>query len=130
MDTSLLCIALLALLLFALGFGVSLQRGRTEALIGYPPDPDDALHKWVRAHANAAEYVPILALLIWIAGRGDPGTWTVALMITVTAARFLHAIGMIAFGSLDKANPARFLGALGTYLGGAALAVGVLMTAL
>ncbi len=130
MDTSLFCIALLALLLFALGFGVSLNRGRSEALIGHSSDPDDSLHKWVRAHANAAEYVPLLALLVWIAGRDDPGTWTVALMVTVTAARFLHAIGMIAVGSLDKANPARFLGALGTYLGGAALAVGVLRDAL
>jgi uncharacterized protein len=43
-----------------------------------------------------------------------------------TAARFLLVAGLLGVTSLDKPNPARFLGALLTYLCGLALAAAML----
>jgi len=130
MNVTLLCIGLLGFLLLALGFGVSSTRGSSETLIGHSSDPNDSLHRWVRAHGNAAEYIPILAILMWLAGNGEPAGWVTIVIVIVTVCRFSHAIGMIARGPLDEANPFRFVGALGTYLGGAILAGVVVFAAL
>lgn len=126
MTTSLLCVALLGLLLFALGFGVSMTRGRTATNIGSSVDPADFLHKIVRAHGNASEYVAMLAVLILVVGMREPSTWASWSMIGATASRYLHAAGMILSPTLDKPQPLRFAGALGTYVFGIALCVALL----
>ena len=59
-----LCFGLLGLLPFALGFWVSINRGRAAANYGYSDDPTHPLHKAVRAHGNCIEYVPALMVLI------------------------------------------------------------------
>src|SRR5262249_61869855 len=59
------CIALLGLLVFGLGLGVSMLRGSTQTTFGYTPDPTDRLYKMVRAHGNAAEYAPMMAVRIF-----------------------------------------------------------------
>ena len=56
MSTAILCIALLAILVFGLGFAVSIVRGRTDIVYGHPDDPTNFLHKIVRAHGNTVEY--------------------------------------------------------------------------
>ena len=121
MTVAVVCIALLGVLIFGLGFAVSGVRGRSETLIGSSDDPANTLHKLVRAHGNASEYAPMLAVLIWVAAVQDAGAWGTGWAIVVTAARYLHAVGMILPASLDTVNPLRFLGALGTYLGGLGL---------
>ncbi|MBW2399824.1 MAG: MAPEG family protein, partial [Deltaproteobacteria bacterium] len=75
MSTALVCIALLGLLLFGLGFAVSLLRGRTNTLVGSSGDPADSLHKLVRAHGNTAEYSAMLAILIFLVGTRSPASW-------------------------------------------------------
>lgn len=123
MHFAMFCIGLLGLLVFALGLGVSKKRGDTNTVIGHKSDPDDALHKWVRAHANAAEYAPILAILIFALASSGHGGWGGTLYVAAVVSRYLHAAGMILGGPLDKPNPMRFLGALGTYIVGIVLAL-------
>ena len=128
MATAIVCSGLLGLLIFGLGFGVSLTRGKTQTIIGTNADPTDQLYKMVRAHSNATEYGPMLAVLMIVVGTiGEVAAWVTWTMIIVTACRYLHAIGMIAFPTLDKPNPLRFIGALGTYIGGIVLCVAVFM---
>jgi uncharacterized membrane protein YecN with MAPEG domain len=128
MTTAILCTALLGLLVFGLGFAVSLARGREEVLIGFDSDPTNRLHKLVRAHANACEYAPMLAVLILFLGTHDPSGWALAVMWIATAARYVHAAGMIVPATLDKVNPLRFAGALFTYVGGFALVLALLLS--
>jgi hypothetical protein len=127
MTVGIVCTALLGLLVFGLGLLVSATRGNTNQAIGHPPDPADRLHKLVRAHGNATEYAPMLAVLILLVGSRQPAPWMVWTFVAATACRYLHAAGMIAYGTLAKANPLRFVGALGTYLTGFALVVAALL---
>ena len=122
-----LCIALLALLVFALGFAVSITRGRTKTGIGHPDDPNNFVHKMVRCHGNAVEYAPALMLLIYILSQTDSPGWVMWLMVLVTVARYLQVVGMVFSGTLAKANPFRFMGSLGTYVGGMGLTIALLM---
>jgi uncharacterized membrane protein YecN with MAPEG domain len=126
MHIALICIGLLGLLVFGLGFAVSMTRGRSEIVIGCPEDPTHALHKMIRAHGNTTEYAPILALLIFIVGSRDPGTWSVGWMVAATASRYLIASGILLSSTLEKPHPLRFLGAIGTYVSGTALCVALL----
>ena len=121
------CAALLGLLVFGLGLMVSLTRGRSKTNFGYASDPTDPLYKMVRAHGNAAEYAPMMALLILYLGTRSPGTWLAATFVLATVFRYLHAAGMIRCASLDRPDPLRFTGALGTYVTGLALAVAALV---
>lgn len=128
MNVAIVCTALLGLLLFGLGFHVSLQRRSNRRSIGHDASPVDPLHRAVRAHANTAEYAPFFAVLfLWYATRPAP-TWIVAVIVVATVARFALA-GALLFGpSLNRPNPARFLGALLTYICGLVLAAGLLVT--
>ncbi len=128
MTIATICIALLALLLFGLGLAVSLTRGSAQRIIGYSDDPTDRLHKLCRAHGNAAEYVPILALLIYILGARGPAAWITWTFVAATVFRYLHAAGMIFPATLAAPNPMRFLGALGTYVAGLVLAIALLVS--
>lgn len=123
MTTAIACIALLGLLVFGLGFAVSGTRGSTHKTIGFDPDPRDRLHKLVRAHANTTEYAPMLAVLMLLIGTREPATWVLGTMWVATASRYSLAIGLILSPTLEKPHPLRFVGALGTYLAGAALCV-------
>ncbi|HEV7820830.1 MAG TPA: MAPEG family protein [Burkholderiales bacterium] len=127
MNVGIICAALLGLLLFGLGFYVSLQRRETRRSIGHDASPADPLHRAVRAHANTAEYAPFFAVLfLWYATKPAP-TWILATIVLATVARFAIA-GALLFGPLNRPNPARLFGALFTYLTGLALAVGLLAT--
>jgi uncharacterized membrane protein YecN with MAPEG domain len=123
MDLVLTCIGLLGLLVFGLGLGVSLQRGRSSRSIGYDEDPTDSLHKWCRAHANACEFAPMFAVLIYALGNGGYGSWLGFLFMAAVAVRYAHAAGMILSPTLAKGHPLRFAGALGTYVVGILLAL-------
>ena len=129
MKTALVCIGLLALLIFALGLAISYTRGRTKANYGYPDDPANPLHKLCRAHANATEYVPILGLMMYaLAARSEPAAWVLWTMIVATAARYVHAVGMVVPPTLNRPNPLRVLGAGATYACGIALVIALLLS--
>jgi len=121
-----ICIALNALLVFALGFWVSIQRSTGDKVIYYGEvlDPSSSLAKAQRAHGNASEYagaVTALFLLCAITDKGGP--WIGALIIAITAARYLHAIGFLTCQTLSTPHWAKALGALLTYIGGIVLSV-------
>ena len=123
MNVAIVCTALLGLLVFGLGLAVSLTRGATRTNFGFTPDPTDRLYKRVRAHGNAAEYSPMLAILMLLIGARQPAAWMVWTFIAATAFRYLHAAGMLVCPSLDQPHPLRFVGALGTYVAGLVLVV-------
>lgn len=117
------CTATLGLLLFLLGFAVSMLRFRGKVGSGPAADRNALLNRVIRAHANTAEFAPFLAVLFLYFGWHGASPTVLALIVTATVSRCLIVIGLIAWPSLGRPNPARFAGALGTYLSGAALAV-------
>ena len=127
MNTAIVCTGFLGLLLFGLGFYVSATRGRTQRAGSIPSDPADPLFKAIRAHGNTAEYAPMLAVLMLYLGAHSPAAWVLWTMIAVTACRFLIALGILVSPTLTRPHPLRFVGALGTYLGGLVLSVALLM---
>ena len=121
MTTAIVCTALLGLLVFGLGLGVSLTRGQTGTNFGSNSDPADRMYKMVRAHGNATEYAPMMAILMLTIAAHQPAIWMLWVFGIATAARYLHAAGMVLAPSLDEVYPLRFVGALLTYLSGLAL---------
>lgn len=117
------CVAILGLLLFGLGLAVTVVRGRTKVLIGTAPDPDHLLNRLVRAHGNAAEYVPFLAVLFLVMGARQPGGLVLGLIAAGTAARVLHAVGLVAGPPLSRPNALRAIGATLTYVAGLWLSI-------
>lgn len=120
------CVAVLGLLLFGLGLSVSMMRFRAHTNSGCADDPANLLHKLVRAHGNTAEYAPFLAVLFLFLGARSPSTVTVSLMVIATVCRGLLVVGLVAFPTMAKPNPLRFVGALGTYGAGIGLCLALL----
>jgi len=123
MGLAITCIGLLGLLVIALGLRVSMVRGSTNRAIGCNDDPADPLYKAIRAHCNACEYVPILAILIFAIASEGYGWWMSFLFVTTVVLRYAHAAGMLLSPTLQTAHPLRFIGAAGTYFVGFALAL-------
>jgi uncharacterized membrane protein YecN with MAPEG domain len=123
MHTAAVCVGVLGLLVIGLGLGVSLTRGATNTTVGFNPDPTDRLYKMVRAHGNATEYNPTLAVLILYLGSLQPAAWLQWVFIAAAVSRVLHAAGMIMSPTLAKPQPLRAAGAVGTYIAGLILAV-------
>ena len=124
---ALICTAILGLLLFGLGLAVSVCRFSDRRSMGYVDDPANRLHKLVRAHANTTEFAPFLAVLILYLGAHAPSAVVLGLMVAATVSRVLLVIGLVAWPTLARPNPARFVGALGTYVFGAALCIALLL---
>jgi uncharacterized membrane protein YecN with MAPEG domain len=125
MTTAIVCIALLSALLFILGFNVSRLRGKSASQ--QPTAMDDPLFVALRAHGNAAEYVPTLAVLMLIVGSHDPAPWMLAAIVVATAARFVHAVGVLRAGDMSQPVPLRMIGAITTYVAGLALSVAAVL---
>jgi hypothetical protein len=128
-PAALTCTAILGFLVFGLGFAISGLRFMQRRLSGHAEDPSDLLHRVVRAHGNATEFAPFLAVLFLYLGAHGPGATTLTLMVGATAARVLHATGLVAWPRMDRPNPLRFVGALGTYGCGIALCAILLLGA-
>ena len=125
MNTLLLCSAALVLLFAALSFNVSRVRLKRRK---FPEITEAEVTKAIRAHGNAAEYIPLFVALFLYANSTQPGPSVYMLCIAVlaTVSRFAHAAGMFRIASVTERHPLRFYGALGTYiclfaLGGALL---------
>ncbi len=120
-PTALACTALLGLLVFGGGLAVSLMRFRDGVIIGPATQPNALLNRAVRAHTNTCEYAGVLAALFLWHGSQQPAPWVLGLIVAATACRVLLVIGLVAFTRMDRPNPVRFIGALGTYVTGLAL---------
>lgn len=129
MQVAIVCTSLLGLLLFGLGLFVSIQRQRSRQIIGHHPDPEDPIHRAVRAHANTAEYAPFLAILFLWHGAHAAASWVLWTMAVATAARYLLAGSLLLGPTMARPNPARFAGALATYVCGLLLAAAMLAQA-
>ena len=125
---AIVCTAALGVLLFGLGLAISMVRFLAKRFYGHEVDPADGLYKLVRAHGNTGEYAAFFAVLFLYLGAHDPPGWVVATMVAATLCRYLLVIGMVAFPTVAKPNPIRFLGASGTYFTGLALCGAVVMT--
>ncbi|PCO07057.1 hypothetical protein AWR36_004820 [Microbulbifer flavimaris] len=123
MNIVAICLALLGLLVFAGGFYVSLCRDREKQVAGYPEDPSNRLHKAVRAHANAIEYAPFIAVLIYVTAQMSTATWVPWVMVVLVLARYLHFAGMVLSPTIAEPYPLRFVGALSTYIFGTLLSL-------
>ena len=126
MATATVCTAVLGLLVFGLGLGVSRQRRETKTSAGYRDDPADPLYKWVRAHGNTVEYAPMLAILMLALGARTPAAWVEWMMIVGTVSRVLLALGIVTSSTMATPHPLRFVGAIGTYAAGIALSMAML----
>ena len=125
MTTAIVATAILAALVFVLGYNVSRMRGVPAKAGGsqLPTDPASPLFKAIRAHGNAAEYVPTLIVLFLLVGARSPALVAVPLIVGATAARLLHAYGMLSTRSLAAESAPRLAGAIGTYGFGVGLAI-------
>lgn len=129
-DTvTVVCCALLGILLFLLGANVTRLRATRGPQDQMPSDPSDALLIAQRAHGNAAEYVPTLVVLLLVGAALSDGWWVAVLALAALAARVLHAVGMLTGRSLAAHGPLRDAGAVGTYLTGIVLGVTVIVAA-
>jgi uncharacterized membrane protein YecN with MAPEG domain len=124
-TTTIVCIALMGVLLFLLGANVTrwrVIRGKN----GGPQastDPADRLLIAVRAHGNAAEYIPTMIVLLLVCSALSDSWWVDALSVAALAVRTVHAVGMLSAKTLAAHGPLRDIGALGTYLVGITLGV-------
>ena len=122
------CIALMGVLLFLLGANVTRHRAIRGATGNQmPTDPADRMFIAQRAHGNASEYIPTLAVLIVVCAALTGGWWLDVLAIAALAARSLHAFGMLTSTTLASHGPVRDIGAMGTYLTGVLLGVTALV---
>lgn len=122
-------LALMGVLLFLLGANVTRHRAMRGSSGGnqQPTDPSDRLLIAIRAHGNAAEYVPTLMVLVLVCSALTDSWWVGALGLAALVSRTTHAIGMLTASTLASHGPLRDVGALGTYVTGVALGVTALV---
>jgi uncharacterized protein len=125
MTTAIICTAILAALVFLLGFNVSRLRGVTAKAGGsqMPTDPASPLCIAIRAHGNATEYVPTLIVLFLLVGSRIPAVVAVPLIVGATLSRLVHAFALLRGRSMAAESAPRLMGAVGTYVFGVGLAV-------
>ncbi|MFG1906245.1 MAPEG family protein [Kribbella sp. NPDC048928] len=122
------CIALLGILLFVLGANVTRNRALRGAGNQLPTDPADPLLIAVRAHGNAAEYIPTMIVLLLVCSALSDSRLVDVLAIAAVFVRCTHALGMLRSKTMASHGPLRDIGAMGTYLVGIALGVTALVT--
>lgn len=120
----------LVLLYFVLAYLVSRARMRHRVGVGAGEDPDGPVNRAVRAHGNAAEYLPLFVAILLYQHLAGAAAWTQWVAVAIVVSRVLHAVGIYTARTLNARNTFRFIGALGTYLCGFALGVALLLDAL
>jgi uncharacterized protein len=122
MQVTMITSGLLGLLLLVLGIRIVRLRMATRISLG---DGDNAdLLTRVRAHGNAAEWVPIGLILLFLAEQAQGAHWlVVALAAMLVAGRLLHPFGL----ANRSPNAARSLGMVLTWTAVGGLAILVLV---
>lgn len=115
------CVVALGILVFGGGWAVSVTRFLSKRISGHDQDPEDLVHKVVRAHGNTTEYAAFLAVLMLYLGVHAPASWVVWTMIAATVCRYIFVAGLVLPRTMAKPNPIRFVGAAGTYVAGGGL---------
>ncbi|WP_350278481.1 MAPEG family protein [Kribbella sp. HUAS MG21] len=127
-TVTVVCIALLGILLFLLGANVTRHRALRGAGNQQPTDPADKLLIAIRAHGNAAEYVPTMIVLLLVCSALSDSRVVDVLAVAAVVVRFTHAFGMLSSRTLASHGPLRDVGALGTYLVGLTLGITAIAT--
>ena len=130
MSIYLICIAMLGLLCLGLGFNVALIRAKSGTLYGGESDPESKLYQAQRAHGNTIEYAPILAIIIFALGQSSQPNWVLWSMVAVTFFRYLLVLGILLPATMNKVNPLRLVGSLGSFLTGFALVTALFIQAI
>lgn len=108
------------LILFWLSLRVVGRRRAAQVSLGTGGDAE--LEQRVRAHGNAAEYIPATMLGLYIVASLGAPLWAVhAIGIAFTLGRVLHG-----FGLSGNLAPARAFGMVLTWLGMLAVAIGLI----
>lgn len=123
MNIVLLCSAFLVIFYAALSINVSRVRmqGRDS-----PRVTEAQLTHAIRAHGNAAEYIPLIVAVLLYLDAAAPSAFVSITAVVATASRVVHAAAMLLVAEVGARQRLRFVGALGTYaslfaLGGALL---------
>lgn len=107
--------ALLALVYVALSFWV--VYGRTSFRVIHGDGGNERLNRRIRAHANFAEYVPLILLLCAFLEASGADRFTMnALLFPLLVARIVHPFGMIAPENSRQQVLCRASGTLITWL--------------
>jgi uncharacterized membrane protein YecN with MAPEG domain len=87
--------ALLALIFMALSAWV--VAGRAQFKVNHGDGGNDRLNRRIRAHANFAEYVPLIIILVALLEMRATSRFTIhALLLPLLIARISHPFGMLA----------------------------------
>jgi uncharacterized membrane protein YecN with MAPEG domain len=129
-TVTVICIALMGVLLFLLGANVTRHRAMTGKAGGnqMPTDPTAPLLIAVRAHGNAAEYIPTMIVLLLVCSALSNSWWVDVLAVAALVVRTVHAAGMLTSKTLAAHGPLRDIGAMGTYLIGITLGITAIAT--
>jgi uncharacterized membrane protein YecN with MAPEG domain len=120
MQVTMIAAGILGLLLLGLGIRVVQFRMKTRISLGDGDNPD--LETLVRAHGNAAEWIPIGLILLFLAEQAQGAHWLVVAGVTLlVAGRMLHPFGL----ANRSPNVARTLGMVFTWtaIGGLAILI-------
>jgi uncharacterized membrane protein YecN with MAPEG domain len=128
-TVTIVCIALMGILLFLLGANVTRHRAmRGSTGNQAPTDPADRMLIAIRAHGNAAEYIPTMIVLLLVCSALSDSFWVDVLAVAAVVSRTTHAVGMLTAKTLAAHGPLRDIGAMGTYLVGVALGITAIAT--
>jgi len=127
-TVTIVSMALMGILLFLLGANVTRHRAMRGGGNQAPTDPADPLLIAVRAHGNAAEYIPTMIVLLLVCSALSDSWLVDALAVAAFVVRTTHAVGMLTSKTLASHGPLRDIGALGTYIVGVAIAVTAIAT--
>jgi uncharacterized membrane protein YecN with MAPEG domain len=125
---TIVCIALMGVLLFGLGANVTRHRAMRGGGNQAPTDPTDPLLIAIRAHGNAAEYIPTMIVLLLVCSALSDSWLVDALAVASLVVRTAHAVGMLTSKSMASHGPLRDIGALGTYATGITLGITAIAT--
>ena len=117
----------MGLLLFLLALNVSRQRRKARMSCGVPEDQTHPLFKAVVAHRNAAEFIPMFAVLMLACEMEGAPNWMVWVFLAAVSSRFLHAFSILNFATVARPNLVRVAGAALTYVSGIVMALALLI---
>jgi hypothetical protein len=111
-QVAVVCTSILALMIFLLGFLISMLRGKTGIIYygGSLDDPTSPLTKAVRALGNTAEFAPIMAVLFLYLGTTQPPGWVCWAMVIATVSRVLMVVGFLAGDCVGHSQCHDFIG--------------------